>query len=261
MTPPPTVLHWPGGGGSWDPSQLSSLVAWYDADAITGLNDGDPISTWSDAHGVFDVSATSGERPIFKTSIQNSRPVVRFDGSDDRLKRSGSPITGTTARTFGIVAKADVVTYTSIIGIGKEAWSGSGNGQVFNITPEVAARVNGSKTFTTGFGTSAFRLLVMSCPSSAITTDISAWLDGAALTQSTTSGTSINTLSSGEEFLIGELGSFSSTANFDGDIAEIVVCDAEATTNDRQRLEGYLAHKWGLAANLPSSHPYKSNAP
>jgi hypothetical protein len=28
-----------------------------------------------------------------------------------------------------------------------------------------------------------------------------------------------------------------------------------------QKAEGYLAHKWGLEANLPSGHPYKSSAP
>ena len=28
-----------------------------------------------------------------------------------------------------------------------------------------------------------------------------------------------------------------------------------------EKAEGYLAHKWGLTANLPVSHPYKSSAP
>ena len=26
---------------------------------------------------------------------------------------------------------------------------------------------------------------------------------------------------------------------------------------ERQKIEGYLAHKWGLTANLPSAHPFK----
>jgi hypothetical protein len=30
---------------------------------------------------------------------------------------------------------------------------------------------------------------------------------------------------------------------------------------DFQKAEGYLAHKWGLEANLPVGHPYKSVAP
>ena len=29
----------------------------------------------------------------------------------------------------------------------------------------------------------------------------------------------------------------------------------------RQKIEGYLAHKWGLTGNLPAGHPYKTEAP
>ena len=41
---------------------------------------------------------------------------------------------------------------------------------------------------------------------------------------------------------------------------EIVIGNS-LSTNDRQRVEGYLAHKWGLTALLPAGHPYKSAAP
>lgn len=44
-------------------------------------------------------------------------------------------------------------------------------------------------------------------------------------------------------------------------ISEVVACNAKLSTADRQKLEGYLAHKWELTANLPSNHPYKSVAP
>ena len=36
---------------------------------------------------------------------------------------------------------------------------------------------------------------------------------------------------------------------------------ADVDTALRQKIEGYLAHKWGLAANLPIDHPYKTFAP
>jgi len=44
-------------------------------------------------------------------------------------------------------------------------------------------------------------------------------------------------------------------------ISEVVVCNRNLTTVERQKLEGYLAHKWGLTANLPSDHPYKTVGP
>jgi hypothetical protein len=44
-------------------------------------------------------------------------------------------------------------------------------------------------------------------------------------------------------------------------ISEVVGCNTKLSTDDRQRLEGYLAWKWGLVANLPSGHPYKIKPP
>jgi hypothetical protein len=46
-----------------------------------------------------------------------------------------------------------------------------------------------------------------------------------------------------------------------GKIYEIVTLTEAPNTADRQIIEGYLAHKWGLAANLPNDHPYKAAAP
>jgi hypothetical protein len=43
-------------------------------------------------------------------------------------------------------------------------------------------------------------------------------------------------------------------------IKEIVVCN-NLSTEDRQKMEGYLAWKWGIEANLASDHPYKDEAP
>ena len=48
---------------------------------------------------------------------------------------------------------------------------------------------------------------------------------------------------------------------FDGEIAEVVMYQGDVGTVDRQKIEGYLAHKYGLAANLPSTHPYKTTPP
>ena len=48
---------------------------------------------------------------------------------------------------------------------------------------------------------------------------------------------------------------------FEGDIAEFIIVDGVASTSDRQKVEGYLAHKWGTTSALASSHPYKSSQP
>jgi len=46
-----------------------------------------------------------------------------------------------------------------------------------------------------------------------------------------------------------------------GNTCEIIAFDSTLADVDRQKLEGYLAHKWGFAASLPTGHPYKSAPP
>jgi len=52
----------------------------------------------------------------------------------------------------------------------------------------------------------------------------------------------------------------SDEAFFNGEISEILVMNY-TTEDDITKAEGYLAHKWNLAADLPATHPYKNNAP
>jgi hypothetical protein len=47
---------------------------------------------------------------------------------------------------------------------------------------------------------------------------------------------------------------------FDGLIGEIIIINSVENTV-RQKVEGYLAHKWGIESELPSDHPYKNSAP
>lgn len=55
--------------------------------------------------------------------------------------------------------------------------------------------------------------------------------------------------------------SASITRQFDGEIAEVVLYEGDVGQADRQKIEGYLAHKYGLAYRLPSNHPYKTSPP
>ena len=41
--------------------------------------------------------------------------------------------------------------------------------------------------------------------------------------------------------------------DFAGDIAELVAYSSVLNSGVRQKVEGYLAHKWGLRSDLPSS--------
>ena len=43
--------------------------------------------------------------------------------------------------------------------------------------------------------------------------------------------------------------------------SEIVLVTGGISESDRQKIEGYLAWKWGNVINLPSTHPYKNSPP
>ena len=48
---------------------------------------------------------------------------------------------------------------------------------------------------------------------------------------------------------------------FGGMLGEIILFDSMVSKSEKLKIDGYLAHKWGLTSNLPANHPYKSNAP
>ena len=65
----------------------------------------------------------------------------------------------------------------------------------------------------------------------------------------------INNQNSG--FRIGAVSSYVGNSK----ISEVLIFDTALTTENRQKIEGYLAHKWSLAGNLPETHSYKSSIP
>jgi hypothetical protein len=262
----PRYLHWPtaAGGGAWTPASLS-LLAWYDADAITGLSDGDSVTTWDDESGnARDVS--TGSAPTYKTNILNSKPVVRFTVTQ-YLKHDAAFMYANGSCTIAIVVSGPgsgslnfalaegrssnnnpvyaPIARNSSLGDanGLKMWyRNDANSSVINYEDAVASTI--SNTIA----------VVIDDGSSIVTTKDG----GSAVTAVASYSRSTTTL---DRFAIGALFRSAYALGWDGDIAEIVIADSSLGLIDRQKLEGYLAHKWGLTSNLPSTHPYKSSAP
>jgi len=73
-------------------------------------------------------------------------------------------------------------------------------------------------------------------------------------------GSKANSLTINSATVVLYLGSYlNATLGSVVDYNEIVF--GQFSEDDRQKIEGYLAHKWGLEANLPDDHPYKESAP
>lgn len=77
------------GGGGPQPTDLANLELWLKADAITGLSNGDQITTvWPDSSGngrdATAVAGSSGEKPTWQaTGGPNSKPAVKFRDSSN----------------------------------------------------------------------------------------------------------------------------------------------------------------------------------
>lgn len=67
----------------------------------------------------------------------------------------------------------------------------------------------------------------------------------------------ISTSGHGQSLSIGMI-SNTLTNVFDGEVAEVIGYQGSVDNTDRQKIEGYLAHKYGLAESLPSSHPFRN---
>ena len=48
---------------------------------------------------------------------------------------------------------------------------------------------------------------------------------------------------------------------WEGVVCEVIGFNRNLSDVERQQVEGYLAHKWGLIATLPEEHPYKTKQP
>ncbi|NBC86548.1 MAG: T9SS type A sorting domain-containing protein, partial [Bacteroidetes bacterium] len=97
-----------GGDGRAGVGDDVSKILDLEADTIA-LNDGDPVSSWSDASNFAQtVDASSGEEPTYRVNGIGGRPALEFDGVDDALRiadnaqinSGGEPYTG---RTISVV--------------------------------------------------------------------------------------------------------------------------------------------------------------
>lgn len=84
-----------------------------------------------------------------------------------------------------------------------------------------------------------------------------------ALSNSTTSfltnGNSPNTPSANAPWIGRTNGGGTETHR--GTYGELLWFDSVLSTENVERIEGYLAWQWGLVSNLPGGHPYKNNPP
>ena len=256
----------------WTPALISTAL-WLDAaDASTITTVSGAVSQWNDksGNGRNASQATSGSRPIVVTASQNSLNGISFDGVDDHLVFS-SALLGATHSLFILFKPTLEATTGSIFGQWKAGQTGrylcslnqncngataSGRLNFFNAsTTEGDCIGGGGSGFTTDVSISNTATLI----SSISTTGSEQWklLKNGTEWDSAT----ITSVFTGVNSSLGSVNAVDGAFPYDGVIYEVIHLASYASTDTRQCIEGYLAHKWGLTANLPETHPYKYQIP
>ena len=254
-------------GGDWTPEELSSqTIGWYKADIITGKSDGDEVDSWTDSSGESNTltQTTSGAKPIYKTNIINSLPALQFD-------KDASP--GDNLLSADLGGDFDVGTGDFFISLVARFPTTDGNQFVMtkaNGTEGLNVFINSSGTLffrpqTTGVTTNniqqtsvtdnKFHTIVCRRVSGVIT----GHFDGQAFSTDTGSKINNGSIDNDNDFRLGS----SSTGGLDADmdLPEAMIATGTLSDENRDRLTGYLAWKYGLQGNLPDDHTYRFHKP
>jgi hypothetical protein len=230
---------------TWTPADITTAL-WLDAaDASTITEVGGLVSQWDDKSGNgYDVTQVTGSKqPVTGATTIGGLNVIKADGVDDFMANILYPNQSQPfIRLF--VFKSD---------------TGSGGQHIISSTSssQKISFIQGSTNFIGMFGTSS---VISSVTVTTDTTIISNAFNGTSSILRVNGGSDV----SGNTGVVTATGitigaSNTGGLNFGGDIGEVI--EAPYTFDNMQKLEGYLAHKWGLVAELPSDHPYKNSPP
>jgi hypothetical protein len=255
----------------FDPRSISGLALWLDAaDASTITLNGSSVSQWNDKSGNnrhFSQSSATWQ-PAYWTAAINGRNALAFDGVNDRIGRVNDAWAyNYPVAVFAVFRATSGVWANSYNGLYGFYGNSSGSARSYGVFIKSNGRsaiyaVAGSQHNYDGTGSVTYSLQTTHVFSATIANNsIQGFGDGAE--DGSVSGTftlNTNAPSPLQDMNVGSDPMFSRFTQWL--IGEaIIVAGGAISTADRQRVEGYLAHKWGSASRLPANHPYKNSPP
>lgn len=231
------------GGATWTPLDLgASLMLWLDASDIETIAlSNNYVTAWTDKSGNDNggIQTTLEDRWTYTNawSTANENPAMLGDGSGRMGIICGSFAatqvwvvaaydTGTTS-AFGNYPTLGIVAETTRLGMGN---AGQPTWYTAVAVFSSGAATNGAESATT----TALPMPLSILRFDGLTLASGGWRIGHQLTP-------------GRSWI--------------GPICEMIFLSNATTLSNRQKLEGYLAHKWGTVGSLPNGHPYKGSAP
>jgi hypothetical protein len=260
----------------FNPRTISGCQLWFDASDPnanrTLLSDGVGVATWTDkSSNAYTVSqTTSGNRPIFRTAVQNNLPGIQFQTNTflSNLSVNMPRFTqgGGAGSVFIAARNASTNAGWNIV---NTVWFDSGGGDSAALRRYHFSFNQASTAGTTLYvNNGASFALVGQDTGNAVSPNANAILGFTISPSSATINTNGNSVSytgfalqditnNTGLFIFGDNRNNSSIAS-NIMIFEMVGYNTQLTTAQRQQVEGYLAWKWGLTSSLPANHPFKN---
>jgi len=239
-----------GGVAAFSPASIAGLKLWLDASQITGLNDGDAVATWSDLSGQSNslTQGTASQKPTYKTNILNGKPVVRFDGVDDRLASAANfgtnnSLSGNLTTSVFVVYQKAVSNAGNVLGWGTVATSLGALG-VYDDNSSALWAYAGSNNYPfTPFGAGSFIIREYHKAAGAINTTSTSRKNG---TLDNTGAASANTpnVSGSNALILGRWADY--TINLSGDVAEVLIYQGAAASVGADAIRAYLNSKYSI---------------
>ena len=199
---------------------------------------------------------TANDRPTVQSNQINSKTAVRFnqdnenDGDDMRVDSPASNFP--TAASWFAVVKLDEASNKQYNIIGTNSlnddrfvagtWSESRPSSFLNYRATLS-------TYYSSFPSTGVHLFAYESDASVFRISLNG-------TELATSGAGYSP-GNGTSWQIGNR--YNNGQALNGHIGELLVMNTVLSNTGRQAMEGYLAHKWGLAGSLPNSHLFKSS--
>jgi hypothetical protein len=253
------------------PENVGSLKAWFDATDLSGTVDDTAITSWTDrsgnGHNAGRVGTVAG--PKFYNATVSSGAYLKFnDDATSRVLNAGNILNTQDFSVFVVGKYNECATGAHYIVSGwkKEFPSlfAINNNAIYVLPGSETDIYVRSRTLTSAYtcDTTKPHIFSASVRSNADGTVLVGGLDG--IVKEVRNKTENMTGDVGRGFIIG--GSVETPSNTvkytsNTNINEIIIFEDNLSDEVRQKVEGYLAHKWGLTANLPADHHWKAVAP
>jgi hypothetical protein len=232
----------------WTPADISTEL-WLDgADASTITLVSGKVSQWDDkkGNGRSATQTNAALRPVYSATGLGGKGAVALDTATGQL--SVNSFGSGTYSWFCALGASSGTTLTLIGGVNTFIPLAvvSTNSNILRVNgtndPSSASQLyNGESTQSVVLRTDVYYKL----SSAAVTDAIAAYVNIPVITSTVRLGWTDANASYG----------------YTGFAGEFIVVSGTPSTTDRQKIEGYLAHKWGMTGNLPAGHPYKTVAP